>query len=40
MDAKEDFHITYIQLDDVYEFSTSCFDPKLSLWNPFTQSSK
>jgi hypothetical protein len=39
IDSKQDFHITNIQLEDVYEFSTSGFDPRLSHWNPFVLSS-
>lgn len=35
MDMNNDTHTTYIQIEDVYEFSTSCYDPKLSHWNPF-----
>ena len=35
MDINNDTHTTYIQIEDVYEFSTSCFDPNLPLWNPF-----
>lgn len=28
-----------IQLDDVYEISASCFDPRFSDWNPFSKTS-
>lgn len=35
MDMKGESTQAIIQLDDVYEFSTSSFDPSLSAWNPF-----
>lgn len=35
IDSKDDSHVTFIHIDDVYEFSTSSFDPNLSNWNPF-----
>lgn len=35
METYNDSHTSYIQIEDVYEFSTSCFDPNLSHWNPF-----
>mmetsp|Transcript_3394 Transcript_3394/g.5309 ORF Transcript_3394/g.5309 Transcript_3394/m.5309 type:complete len:261 (+) Transcript_3394:148-930(+) len=34
----KDHSVSYIQLDDVYEFSSSSFDPGLPFWNPFSLS--
>lgn len=35
----EDKSIVDVRLDDIYEICSSCYDPRLSHWDPFSKSS-